>query len=38
VLRTIARAAEAAVVIESDRGEAEEVAPQLLAELDALAA
>ncbi len=34
VMPAISRAAEDAVVIESDRGEAEEVAPLLLAELE----
>jgi hypothetical protein len=38
VMRVISRAAEGAVAIESDRGEADQVAPLLLAELDRLTA
>jgi hypothetical protein len=38
VMHAISRAAEGAIVIESDRGEAEPIAPLLLAELDRLAA
>lgn len=37
VMRVISRAAEGAIAIESERGEADEVAPLLLAELDRLA-
>jgi hypothetical protein len=38
VMRVVSRTAERAVVLKSDRGEADEIAPLLLAELDGIAA